>query len=582
MKICKFFCTVLFCFTAFTSYAAELTLSLDKTTITEADTVFLTIEYTGDSDKKPDLSSLQDNFRIVSNSSSQQINFINGNLSQSKKWTLGLQPLKQGKITIAPLRMGNLISNSVEVEVKEVTNVAYVPDSQENSNSPYFQIEQTFDVKEPYVQQQTTLFVTIYDSIGLQDGGIFIDEESKKDWIIIPLVEKPIVRQDVINHKKMNLETYVFAVFPQKSGNIKEPSFSFDGYYVKNSGFDFPNFNDDINLFGVNFHNVFGQRVPVKMKTKSKTINVRPIPNNYSGKFWLPLNSLKMESSWNIKKGFMVGEAVTRTITIKAEGMTESMLPQISFADADGFKQYPEKPEVTEQVDKGIIVTTAQINNVYIPSKSGNLTIPEIRLDWFNINTNKKETAVIAKEEVMVLPNPMLEPQPAVNEEKESLPQPQPPTASEEKAQTVEPIEVKDNSFAFVVDFVKQFYVAILVAVLLFFALLWLIISQKKKHFYRNAVIKNIRRHDYKKAKESILLWAKFKFYPTDINNFNDIALVAKNDDFAKCLSELNRVLYADGVEFFDNAKFIEILKKVDRMKTSVVKNVETLPKLYE
>ena len=582
MKICKIFNVILFCFLSFNALAAELNLSIDKNEMTEGDILYLTVEYTGDSNEKPDLSSLQNNFRVVSNSTSQQYNFINGNITQSKKWTFGLQPLKRGKITIAPLRIDNIISNSAEVDVKEVTNVAFVPDSRENSNAPFFQIEQNLDVEEPYLQQQVTLFVNVYDSVGFQDGGIFIDEDSKKDWIIIPLVEKPIVRQEVINHKRMNVETYVFVVFPQKSGTVNVPQFSFDGYYMKNSEFGFPNFNDDLSMFGVNFHNVFGQRIPVKMKTKQKTVNVRPIPTNYSGKFWLPLNNLEISSSWNIKKGFMVGEAATRTISIRAEGMTKSMLPQVSFKDADGFKQYPEKPEVTELVDNGVVVTTAQINNVYIPSKSGNLTIPEIKIDWFNVKTNKQETAIIAQEDVMVLPNPMLEPQ--VNQE----PTKEPFIVEDKKTITDNQPDVTANSsktadiYTKIFAFVKKFYIAIFVAILFFFIFGGYILSQKKKYFYRNAVIKSIRRHDYKKAKEDVLLWAKIKFYPTDINNFNDIALLVKDEDFSKSLSELNRILYAEGVDFFDNAKFIENLKKVDRIKTKVVKNIETLPNLYD
>ena len=580
MKIFKFFSFVLFCILSVNVFAAELNLSVDKTEMSEGDVLYLTLVYTGDSNQKPDLSPLQNDFRVVSNSSSQQYNFINGNITQSKKWTFGLQPLRKGKINIPPIRLDNLISNSAEVDVKEVTNVAFVPNSRENSNSPYFQIEQTFDVKEPYLQQQATLFVNVYDSVGFQDGGIFIDEDSKKDWIIIPLVEKPIIRQDTINHKRMNIETYVFAVFPLKSGAINEPQFSFDGYYVKDSGFNFPNFNDDLAVFGVNFHNVFGQRVPVKMKTKQKIINVRPVPTNYSGEFWLPLNNLEITTSWNIKKGFMVGEAATRTITIKAEGMTESMLPQISFKDADGFKQYPEKPEVTEQVDKGIIVTTAQINNVYIPSKSGDLTIPEIKLDWFNVKTNKQETAIVAKEDIMVLPNPMLEPQPV----KEDVPSVNTEQNTPVKNDTSLSETTKDtnDSFANILAYIKDFSIILAPALLLPIILLGCIFSRRKKYFYRDAVIKSIRKHDYKKAKEDILLWAKFKFYPADINNFNDIMLLVKDDDFSGSLSELNRVLYADGVDFFDNAKFIENLKKVDKIKRKVVNNVETLPNLYD
>ena len=585
-KIYKLFFIFLLCLASFNTYAAELSISIDKKVITEADTLFLSIEYSGDDDQKPDLSPLTKDFRIVSNSTSQQINFINGYLSQSTKWRVGLQPLKLGKIAIKPIRIGNLISNSEEVEVKEVTNVAYVPDRRENSNSPYFQIEQNLNTKNPYVQQQTTLLVTIYDSIGLQDGNISVNEDAKKDWIIIPLTNQPIIKEDVINYKKMFLETYAFALFPQKSGELKLPQISFDGYYIRNNDFNFPNFNDDLTMFGVNFHNVFGQRVPVRMKTKEQTVNVQPVPADFSGSHWLPLSDLKLDSSWSVKKGFKVGEAVTRTISLTAKGMTESMLPQINFASADGLKQYPEKPEVTESVDKGMLVTSAQINNVYIPTKAGELTVPEIALKWFDVNTNTIKTAVIPEETIFVLPNSEMKTEeqakPVVTDQKKD-------DVSNENNKPQKEIQndvltnTKDDAFATALKPVLyKIYIGIALGIILFILLLSMLFARKKKNVYRNAVIKAIRRHDYKKAKDALLVWAKDKYYPANINNFNDIAQTTQNPEFTEILSEFNKFLYSDSTDFFDNAKFIEILKKVDKMKKKSVKNIETLPNLYD
>jgi len=582
MKIIKLFIVLFLCTVAFNVYAAELRLSVDKKVITEADTLFLTIEYTGGDNKTPDLSSLQNDFQIVSNSSSQQIKFINGNMSQSKKWTLGLQPLRQGKITIAPVRIDNIISNSAEVEVKEVSNVAYVPDSRENSNAPYFQIEQTLDNSSPYVQQQITLLVNIYDSLGLQEGNLMIDEESKKDWVIIPLLDQPIVKQEIINYKQMNVETYAFAIFPQKSGDIKEPSFSFDGYYVKNSDFGFPHFNDDISMFGVNFRNVFGQRVPVRMKTKPKVITVKQIPASFSGSYWLPLNNLEVSSSWSAKKGFKVGEAVNRTINLRAYGMTESMLPQIKFPNAVGFNQYPEKPEVSEQVQQGIIVTNASINNVYIPSQSGTLTIPEIKIDWFNTKTNSVETAIIPAETVLVLPNHDL-----ASSATSLLQSTEPQESSKANEQSQQDIPSKEElsksfDFSFLLKFSIDTYLKILSVIVLIFIFLRLMVLRKRKNFKRNLIIKALRKHDYKKAKEALLYWAEDRFYPADINNFNDIAQLVNNQEFSEGLSSLNKILYSSNSDFFETSKFIEILKKVDKMKKNKRRKAEVLPNLYD
>lgn len=583
MKITRFICLLFFCFKALNAYAVEVNINVDKKVMSAGDTLLLSIDYSGSDDATPDLTLLKRDFRIVSNSSSQQIRFINGNMSQSKKWTLGLQPLRTGKIKISPIRVGNVVSNGETVEVKEVTDIAYVPDSRENTNSPYFQIELKADNTNPYVQQQILLLVNIYDSIGIQDGAINVSEESKNNWIIIPLLSQPQVRQETINHKKMNVVTYAFAAFPQKSGDIELPQFNFDGYYIKNTDFGFPNFDDDFAMFGVNFRNVFGQRVPVPMKTKKETISVRPIPAGFSGLNWLPVNNLELSGNWSVKNGFKVGEAISRTVDLTAYGMTESMMPQIKFPEVEGFNQYPEKPVVSEQVVKGQLVTSAKINNVYIPTKPGNFVIPETKISWFNVRTHKAEMAILPRENVFVLPNsdivtntskqqtPALEEKPETDVVPNDKPKEQPTQIS--KTTNIEKILslVKDNLLAF-----------ILALLIVLFVIYRSLIPNKNNHTKRNAVIRAIKDHDYKKAKETLLLWAADKYYPEDINNFNDISRVVKDETFSECLSSLNKVLYADSTDYFDDAKFIEILKKVDKIRCGEKKKAEVLPNLYD
>ena len=133
------------------------------------------ISYDGRSEKNPDLQSLENDFKIVSNSVSRSINIVNGNVSQSKQWRIGLVPFNEGKIRIKPIRLDNLISNHLDIEVKETTDTAYIEDSIHNSNAPFIQINQISDNKSPYIQQQVTFLVTLYDSIGLRIKNISIE-----------------------------------------------------------------------------------------------------------------------------------------------------------------------------------------------------------------------------------------------------------------------------------------------------------------------------------------------------------------------------------------------------------------------
>lgn len=589
MIIKKIFYSLIFSLMVVNVQAKELNLSVDKNVVVEGDTLVLTVEYDGSSNNEPDLSDLSHDFNVLSKSISQSFNFINGVATQAKRWSFVLQPLKTGKITISPVKLDNLYSNSEEIEVQKMSNVAYVPDSNVNSNSPYFQIEQEYDVKNPYVQQQVTFFVHIYDSLGLQNGVPTISNESMKDWIVVPLTNKPIVRQETINHKRMNIETYAFAAFPQKSGELLVPQVSFEGFYVKNEPFGFPGFDDDINFFGVNFHNVFGQRVPVRMKTKEQTLFVRPAPANSLKASWMPLNNLELASQWDKNSKFKTGEAITRTITLKATGMTESMLPQLTFPDIRGFRQYPEKPTVSEEVINGRLVTTALFNNVYIPEKSGKMTIPALKIQWFNVDTQKIQIATLPEEIINIeaSPNELLTLKDSVSDSKE--------TSNSQNEAPKTPLNNDNISKSLSNDFSAiqialskaaekpLFFLAIIFLVLFGFVFFFYYLWQKKQNVFRNNVIHAIKKHDYKKAKENLLIWAAHKFNRADIQNFNDLGKYLQNEAFSEQLSLLNKILYSNINDYFDCVKFVEIFKKVDRLKIEKTKkDSDVLPNLYD
>ncbi len=579
MKICKISIYLFLSLFAFQAQGEELNLSLDKNTMTEGDTLHLTLSYNGNSGENPDLSALQQDFQIVSNLVSKQINYINGSLNQIKNWTIGLKPLKAGKITIKPVRLGNLSSNYAEVEIKPVTDVAFVPDSKENTNSPYFQIEQQINTTSPYVGQQVNLMVTLYDSLGLSDGAFNISETAQKEWTIVPLTDKPLIKQEVINGKRMNVLRYMFAAFPQKSGSLTVPQIMFDGYYIKDVGFEMPHFDDDLMMFGVDFRNAFGQKVPVKMRAKAEKINVKPIPAGINSQAWLPLENLEIKSEWGKHSNLKTGDAFSRKVKITATGIQENSLPPFEFPEMQGFKQYPEQPITSEKVINGRIVTTAEINTVYIPEKSGDYLFPPLEIEWFNIKTNHFEKAVVPAEKITVLPDyntpPPLSPvaQPATT--------PAVSPVSGDALESNAPPSASKGYFSGITQKNIILYGFILLIALLFLGLKLFKPNNARKVLY-NQVTKAIRKHDYQSAKNALLKWAAVKFGTDDVTNFNKIADLANDTGFAEQLAALNKCLYSDSDEVFNEGKFIDIFKKVDKNKINIHKNKAVLPNLYD
>jgi hypothetical protein len=573
MKIYSFLLTLFFTLISFNVSCDELKIRTNKDILIGGEAFYLTISYDGSSDSNPNLDSLKNDFQIVSNSFSRSVNIVNGNISQSKNWRLGLIPLKEGKIKIKPVKLDNLISNDLDIEVKELTDTAYIKDSKYNSNAPFFQIKQTADTVSPYIQQQVTFLVTIYDSIGLKIKNITTNYEASNDWVITPILDTPIVEKDVIDGKQVNVIHYAFAGFPQKSGKIKEPRFIVDGYYLKNNDFSLPTFDDDFFNFG--FNNVFNQQVPVKMQTKEKLTDVKPIPSDYTGKYWLPLFDLTLNSEFKNIDNLKQGDAFNQLITISAKGLQETLFPQLHFPNVNSVKIYPEKPQLSMQVSKGYIETTATINNVYIPNKTGTITIPETEIEWFNLNTRKMEKSIIPQKIITVQKNPNIISEP-INENHnviDTLPK------EDNKKSDIKKENVNSNTSKINNYYVYLYY---FIGFVLFILLLFVYNKLNSKHIYRNNVIKSLKRHDYRRSRELLIEWAKYKFDDKSIKNINDISKYANDEEFTLQLSFLNKMIYSDTKEFFNYRNFIEIFKKIDKIKYSNKENKKPIPLLYD
>ena len=575
MKIFRFFILALFVLFSTDVFAAEVGLSVDRNKVKEGDTVYLTITYTGDSSKSPDLTSLQKDFNIVSNSSSSSYSYINGVGSKLKKWTIGIVPNKKGIIRIAPVEIDGIISNSQQIEVEEITNV--VDFGKENNSDKYFKIETKIDVEEPYIQQQLTLWVNIFDSIGVNDGSIIIADEDKDAWIIKPLMEKPAVTQHLTDGKYFNVISLSYALYPLKSGKLKLPQFVFDGYFVKNNGFKVPTFEEEFFNFNVTFNDVFGTKVPVKAKTKEEYINVKPVLSGKLKKDWIAVKDLKLKSELSDFTKIRTGDAFSRKIEIIATGMPKVLFPELKFDDIDGLKQYPDKPEYVEEIIDNNVVTKAIFNTTYIPTKSGEINIPKVDISWLNTEKNDMQTSYSNSHNINIYPNDSLKKQ-----QEQQVAQ----KATETVEQTIDKPEKEENNSTLLNKYLsKEIFVVLggfLLVLLFIFILFRKNNSPKNKVNYKAQVVKAIEKHDLGLAKLCILNWAKDKFNNNRIQNFRDISDVVCSEEFSEQLNKLNKAIYSSEDILFESKKFIEIFLKTDKMEIRKDKKTEILPNLYD
>ncbi|MCP3405881.1 BatD family protein [Bradyrhizobium sp. CCGB01] len=89
------------------------------------------------------------------------------------------------------------------------------------------------------------------------------------------------------------------------------------------------------------------------------------------------------------------GDAVTRTITIRAEGTPAMLLPPQQFPVIDGLKLYPAQPKLDDKVDgRTDVMTSTRVDSAtYMVERAGDYLLPAVDMGWWNVGSGKVEQA---------------------------------------------------------------------------------------------------------------------------------------------------------------------------------------------
>ena len=135
------------------TYAQSFNATVNRNVVPEGETFVLTLELKDvDTSSSPDLSSLDNDFMVLSVSNAYRTNIINSQVSKSKQWNLVMIPKKTGEITISEIELAGLKTQPIIINVKPVGEEPLVKSV--DVNSPKFKIIGTIDKETSYVQEQ--------------------------------------------------------------------------------------------------------------------------------------------------------------------------------------------------------------------------------------------------------------------------------------------------------------------------------------------------------------------------------------------------------------------------------------------
>ncbi|MFT6834440.1 MAG: hypothetical protein ACJA0H_000468 [Francisellaceae bacterium] len=376
---------------------ASVNSSVDSTNIYIDEPFQLTI--TSDQPGKPDVAPLLKNFNILGQSSGHSMSYINGDLSRSYQYRYSLT-VKYNKIDLSKGSSG-IILPSVSISNKKTRAIQLTIQKPMNTikdnNRIKSKIEISITPEKSFVQQEITLNIDIY----LDESIAGLVQSMAISPIVIPNTtimefKEPIIYKKNIDGKPVVIIVKKLALFPQNSGEIIIPPITFSASILDegNNQHQYARFNSPF----------YPRTKTIRVTSEPKKIQIKPMPISIKGT-WLPTTMLKAEGHFDpVQKNYRVGEIITRTITIEADNLLAAQLPEIKPKEINNVKIYTDTPELQDFENKGIIHSQRIETFTYVPTKKGNIIIPKISFEWYDINSKETRTIILPPRTITVLP----------------------------------------------------------------------------------------------------------------------------------------------------------------------------------
>ena len=353
---------------------------LDRDTMHMGETVTLNVEATGDTGGQPDFSALSQDFNLLGTQSSQQVIILNGSSTTKVVWAVGLEPKHAGRLAIPALAIGSAKTSPLTL------SVLAQPAGAEGKPGDDVFLEVTAEPLAPYVQQQVRYTVKLYFSFGLTDGNL---SEPQADGVVVQRLGQDKSYLATIGDRRYHVMERHYALTPEKSGMLSLPALVFRG-----------NTLDAADPTGF-----FSRPRTISARSDAVDLNVKPKPATWPAtESWLPAQSMLLKDDTELPNEIHVGDPVTRTIRMQAQGLGFEQLPELELAAPAGAEIYPDKAD-TRTRDDGTWLYGERVRKfAFVPTKPGSLTIPGVSVKWWDTTHERVETAELPARTLTVLP----------------------------------------------------------------------------------------------------------------------------------------------------------------------------------
>ena len=356
---------------------ANLTASVDRNPILAGEFFNLTIRAEKNvKGQQPDTAPLLKDFVVGPTSVRSSTNIINGQVNHSTMWQIELMARNPGNYTIPGFKVANMQSQPLNIKVVTAGN------AKEKDISVY--IETSMESAELYVQQAGVYTIKLFLANDLTEGQLGSPE---LDDANVSQLGKQKENYEIIDGIRYLVIERNYLIQPQKSGQYTIKSPYFKGRIRDN--------------YRTRAASAIGQDIQ---------LDIKPIPTSVSGN-WLPSELVTLNEEWQPEKQeYQVGEPITRTITLTALGITKEQLPEITLPRINGVRSYSDQADNNTIVRNGKVISQKVESFALMPQTPGTYTLPEVRIPWFNIITNRTEYATLPSHTLTVIGDPNFSP----------------------------------------------------------------------------------------------------------------------------------------------------------------------------
>lgn len=348
---------------------------LDRNQVALGESVTLNIE-TDQAAAVPDFSPLRADFDLSGQTSSRQMQMVNGAVTARTTYVVNLAPRRAGTLAIPALLIGTQRSPPLALVVG-----ASAPASARGNATAFLETE--VDDPSPYVQQSVGVTLRLFYAVPLTSGQLDLDTP---EGASLQRVGDDVQSSRELNGRRYNVVERRFLMVPERSGKLVIPGARFAG---RGAG----GWMDD--LLGGNSREMRANGAP-------RTLDVRAQPAN-APQPWLPLRDLRMRYV-GAPQSLRAGEAATLVVEVIAQGAVQAQMPELPAPSVAGAQVFAEPPQYDETFNAGSPQVKLTRRYSLVPNGAGKLAVPGLEMAWWDVRTGAAKTASLPDLSLQVAP----------------------------------------------------------------------------------------------------------------------------------------------------------------------------------